>query len=65
MKNKIDVPIWEKVTLSIQEAAAYSGIGEKKIRLLCHDANFAIHIGNHIRIKRKKLEDYLLESDYI
>ena len=27
-----EVPIWQKVTLSIEEAAAYSGIGMQKLR---------------------------------
>ncbi len=28
------VPIWEKAALSIEEAAAYTGIGENKLREL-------------------------------
>ena len=30
-----DKPIWEKKCLSIEEAAAYSGIGIIKLRQLC------------------------------
>lgn len=28
----VDVPVWEKYTLSIEEAAAYFRIGENKLR---------------------------------
>lgn len=30
-KEKIQIPIWEKANLTIQEAAVYFNIGEKKI----------------------------------
>ena len=32
MMNYPDVPIWEKYTLTIEEAARYFRIGEKKLR---------------------------------
>ena len=32
--NYPDVPIWEKYTLTIEEAARYFRIGEKKLRKL-------------------------------
>ena len=34
---KIEVPIWEKTNLTVEEAAAYSGIGRNKIRELSDD----------------------------
>lgn len=30
-KRKFDIPIWRKANLSIEEAAAYSGIGMAKL----------------------------------
>ena len=30
--NQVDVPIWEKYTLTIEEAAKYFRIGENKLR---------------------------------
>lgn len=69
MENIIyTVPISEKVTLSVKEAAAYSGIGEGKIRALCENdenADFVLHIGSHIRIKRAAFERFIQESTYI
>ena len=55
------IPIWEKVTLSYEEAATYSGIGAKKLRLLCEqEPDLIVRIGNRSRIKRKKLEEYIM-----
>ena len=30
--TKFDVPIWHKTNLTVEEAAAYSGIGSQKLR---------------------------------
>ena len=59
-KNKV-VPIWEKAALSIEEAAAYTGIGENKLRELTQydDCGFVLWVGNKRLIKRKKLEEYI------
>lgn len=59
-----EVPIWEKVTLSIDEAVAYSGIGRNKMYELSNMplCPFALRNGKAIRIKRKELERYLLNQ---
>ena len=56
----IEVPIYEKLNLTIQEAAAYSNIGEKKLREIAQrpDCPFALRKSGHILIKRKQLEIY-------
>ena len=35
--NNTDVPIWEKYTLTIEEASKYFRIGEKKLRKLAEE----------------------------
>lgn len=57
----ISVPIWEKVTLTLNEASAYSGIGINKLRELSDrpDCEFVLWIGKKRLFKRKKLDDYL------
>lgn len=52
------VPIWEKVNLTIKEAAAYFGIGEKKLLELTNDDNcpYVLYNGNKRLIKRKPFE---------
>ena len=32
MAMKLEVPIWEKSNLTLEEAVAYSGIGRDKLR---------------------------------
>ena len=54
-----DVPIWEKYTLTIEEASKYFRIGENKLRKLAEEnlnAGWVIMNGNRIQIKRKKFE---------
>ena len=63
-----DVPILEKYTLSIEEAAKYFRIGEKKLRKLAEenlDANWLIMNGNRIQIKRRQFEKILHSLDVI
>ena len=40
-----EVPIWEKSNLSLEEAAAYSGIGINKLRDLTNDKNCRMFYG--------------------
>ena len=55
------VPVWEKANLSLEEAAAYFGIGIKKLRDMTNDENcpFVLWNGNKRLIKRKQLERFL------
>lgn len=59
MKN--EVPIWEKATLTLEEAAAYTGIGMQKLRDISADeyCEFVLWNGAKRMFKRKKLEAYL------
>ena len=65
--NNTDVPIWEKYTLTIEEASKYFRIGEKKLRNLAEenlDAGWVIFNENRVQIKRKqfdKIIDTLVE----
>ena len=55
--NTNDIPIWQKYTLSIEEASRYFRIGEKKLRRLAEenpDANSLIMNGNLLQIKRRQ-----------
>lgn len=55
-----------KVTLSIYEAAAYTGIGLRTLSRLSDDpdCDFILMVGSRKAFKRKKLEEYL-ESHYV
>ncbi len=66
--NNTDVPIWEKYTLTIEEASKYFRIGEKKLRKLAEenlDADWVIVNGNRIQIKRKQFEKIIDTLDEI
>lgn len=55
----IQIPVWEKYTLSIEEAAAYFRIGENKLRQIINEnrnADFVLWNGNRPQIKRPKFE---------
>jgi len=61
---KYDVPIWNKANLTIEEAAAYFGIGMNKLRELTEDENckFVLYIGSKRLIKRQMFEKYLEQA---
>ena len=57
---KIEVPIWEKMNLTIEEAAALFGIGQNKLRELVKEQNtYTLDIGTKKMIKRKQFEKFL------
>ena len=63
-----EVPIWEKYTLTIEEAAAYFRIGEHKLRNLINEnprAEYLLWNGNRAQIKRKLFEKFVDELDTI
>ena len=57
-RGRLDVPIWEKMNLTIEEAAAYSNIGINKIDEMAKAPNcsFVLYIGRKKLIKRKEFE---------
>lgn len=66
--KQTDIPIWERYTLTIEEASKYFRIGENKLRRLAEEnknANWLIMNGNRIRIKRKQFEKIIDTLDAI
>jgi excisionase family DNA binding protein len=61
--NMKEVPIWEKTNLTLEEAAAYCGIGINKLREITNEerCNFVLWVGNKRLIKRRRLDAYLDE----
>ena len=57
--NNTDVPIWERYTLTIEEASKYFRIGEKKLRKLAEEninSGWVIMNVNRIQINCKHFE---------
>ncbi len=55
------IPFWEKATMTIEEASAYSGIGRDTLYRLTNNDKcvFVLWIGTKRRIKRKQLDEYI------
>lgn len=60
-ERELEIPIWLKANLTVEEAAAYTGIGMNKLRELSDSdsCDFVIWIGRKRLLKRKKLEEFL------
>lgn len=61
MKRNIDIPVWKKVTITKEEAAAYSNIGINKLDELMRNpmCDFVIYIGKKRLIKRRRFEEFI------
>ena len=57
----IEIPIWEKSNLTIEEAAVYSGIGRNKLRELTESetCTFVLWIGTKRLINRRKFDEFI------
>lgn len=62
-----EIPIWEKNTLTLEEASAYFGIGVGKLREISNatSCTFVLWVGTKRLIKRRKLEEFLDKVDVI
>lgn len=56
-----DIPVWERSSLTIDQAAVYCGVGKDKLRELTDrpDCPFVLWIGSKRLVRRKKLDEYL------
>lgn len=63
-RKQQDVPIDKKELLTLEEAAAYTGIGINKLRELSNDEDCEFVLWNSSKrlLKRRKLENYLSEK---
>ena len=64
LQMRCEVPVWEKANLTLEEAAAYSGIGINKLRELSDsdDCKFVLWVGSKRLLKRRPLEQYLEQA---
>lgn len=59
--SKKEIPIWEKSNLTLEEAAAYFGIGINKLREMTDErgCEYVLWVGTKRLIKRKKFDEHL------
>lgn len=62
--QRVAVPVSEKVLLTLDEAAAYTGIGINKLRILSEGENcpYVLWNGSKRLLKREKLRDFLVKE---
>lgn len=64
-ESKVEIPWWEKYTLTLTEASEYFGIGYKKLSKFVDehkDENFVLWNGTRAQIKRVLFENYINEK---
>lgn len=63
--GRYEVPIWEKMNLTVEEAVSYSGIGRDKLYEMLKNPRcpFALRNGRVTLIKRKEFEKYNSQID--
>ena len=62
MTEKLQLPWWQKYTLTLNEASEYFGIGYKKLSLFISqhpEEEFILWNGNRALIKRELFEKYM------
>lgn len=66
-QEKIVIPVWEKLLLTIEEAMRYSNLGRDTLYKLCNEPNckFVLKNGRYTLIKRKEFEKFIEAVNYI
>ncbi len=62
IKDSKEIPLWQKYTLTVEEASLYFRIGQAKLRRMIsenEDADFILWNGNRPQIKRKLFEEFV------
>lgn len=64
IEKKPEVPIWKKTTLTIEEAAEYSNIGQNKLSELLKKTrcSFVLYVGKKKLVKRREFEEFISEN---
>lgn len=65
---RYNIPIYEKFTLSVEEAAEYFRIGENKLRTIISNdknADYILWNGNRPQIKRRLFEKFINKTNSI
>ena len=69
MKNsKLEIPIYQRFSISVEEAAAYFMIGENRLRDLIksdRNADYILWVGSTVRIKREQFEKFLAKTNFL
>lgn len=67
-REKIEVPINQKVLISVYEAVALTGLGEHRVRRIIKEnakEKFIVHVGTKWLIKRELFIQFLNDSTVV
>lgn len=64
MNKTVQVPICEKVALTIEEAAEYSNIGQNRLSTLLKEprCTFVLYVGKKKLVKRREFDQFISKS---
>ena len=64
MENKVVVEVKDKIALTVEEAAAYSNIGQNKISSMLKNPRcpFVLYVEVKKLVKRREFEQYISEA---
>ena len=59
--KNVNIPVWEKTLLTLNEASAYTGLGINRLRTIAnsHQNELVVWVGSKRMFKRRKLDEYL------
>lgn len=65
--QEMDMPLSEKLCLTVTEAAQYSGIGINRISAMLNDpgCSFVMRVGRRRLVKRAEFEEFIKNADHI
>ena len=61
-RSPLEIPIQDRYCLTVDEAAAYTLIGQNRLREIIDNnknADYLLWVGSQVRIKRPEFEKYL------
>lgn len=62
--KNVDIPVWERTLLTLNEASAYTGLGINRLRRIANsnENELIVWVGSKRMFKRRKLDEYLERS---
>ena len=62
--KNVDIPVWERTLLTLNEASAYTGLGINRLRRIANsnETELVVWVGSKRMFKRRKLDEYLERS---
>lgn len=66
--SKMNLLPSQKLCLTIEETAEYSGVGENRLRKLIDEdktLDWVLYVGSWVRVKRPQFEEWISNQNYL